>query len=157
MKYCTKCGSEIRDDDLFCSKCGAKVTRYEENKIVEEDIYSNNYSDKRHLLRIHPCTNLGLIFVIIGYALLALLITIVVKNYHNAEVATIVALGITISYLFSLVFAIAALGTSIPGFIVSKIRKISSKKPLIVLIVSIILAIILAGLYLYVYIAKALM
>ena len=25
--YCRKCGSELRDDDEFCSRCGAKVLR----------------------------------------------------------------------------------------------------------------------------------
>lgn len=26
MKYCTKCGTMLNDDDLFCSKCGNKVS-----------------------------------------------------------------------------------------------------------------------------------
>ncbi len=26
MKYCTKCGTMLNDDDLFCSKCGKKVS-----------------------------------------------------------------------------------------------------------------------------------
>ena len=25
MKYCTKCGSQMNDGDLYCPKCGAKV------------------------------------------------------------------------------------------------------------------------------------
>ena len=24
MKYCSNCGKELNDDDLFCSKCGTK-------------------------------------------------------------------------------------------------------------------------------------
>ena len=32
MKYCTKCGSELKDTDLFCSNCGEKV-----NRIVEKE------------------------------------------------------------------------------------------------------------------------
>ncbi|MCR5616992.1 MAG: zinc-ribbon domain-containing protein [Clostridiales bacterium] len=26
MAYCSKCGTELRDDDIFCSKCGSKVS-----------------------------------------------------------------------------------------------------------------------------------
>ena len=25
MKYCTKCGNELKDTDIFCGKCGTKV------------------------------------------------------------------------------------------------------------------------------------
>ena len=46
MKYCTKCGTMLNDDDLFCSKCGNKVsppiqvtndnTKVEDNKEIVE-------------------------------------------------------------------------------------------------------------------------
>ena len=36
MKYCEKCGAEMNDDALFCSKCGAKVEVKQEEKPAEE-------------------------------------------------------------------------------------------------------------------------
>ena len=33
MKYCTKCGNELKSKDLYCSKCGTKV----EKEIKESD------------------------------------------------------------------------------------------------------------------------
>ena len=27
MKYCTKCGNELKNKDLYCSKCGTKVEK----------------------------------------------------------------------------------------------------------------------------------
>jgi CBS domain-containing protein len=27
LRYCWKCGAQLRDEDKFCSVCGAKVTR----------------------------------------------------------------------------------------------------------------------------------
>lgn len=50
MKYCSKCGNEVRDNDLFCSKCGANLdfnsqsTPIEncDNKTTNENINQNN-------------------------------------------------------------------------------------------------------------------
>ena len=28
MKYCSRCGNELTEKDVFCSKCGAKASRY---------------------------------------------------------------------------------------------------------------------------------
>ena len=28
MKYCSRCGNELTEKDVFCSKCGAKTSRY---------------------------------------------------------------------------------------------------------------------------------
>lgn len=153
MKYCTKCGREINDDDKFCPNCGFEITRY---TIKENDVYSDNYSDRRYL-KIHPCTNLSLIFSIIGYGLFFILIALVLRNFHNSELPKLTLLIIVLSYFFSLISSIAAVGTGIPGFISSKIRKIESKRPFVVLIISIILAITLVALYVYVYIAQNLM
>jgi uncharacterized membrane protein YvbJ len=36
LAYCTKCGAELKDDDKFCSVCGAKVT-----KVVAEEFSVN--------------------------------------------------------------------------------------------------------------------
>lgn len=38
MKYCRKCGAELRDDDAFCPKCGAKVEMEEGKEDVFETI-----------------------------------------------------------------------------------------------------------------------
>lgn len=46
MKYCTKCGTELRDNDAFCPKCGAKVD-YAEPKVEVEPVYTETKSKKR--------------------------------------------------------------------------------------------------------------
>ena len=28
MKYCSRCGNELTEKDVFCSKCGAKASRF---------------------------------------------------------------------------------------------------------------------------------
>ena len=39
--FCEKCGSEIKDDDVFCPSCGAKVEELGEGKPVPTSIVDN--------------------------------------------------------------------------------------------------------------------
>ena len=32
MKYCSKCGTQLQDDDVFCSKCGSRQPMMEQTK-----------------------------------------------------------------------------------------------------------------------------
>ena len=48
MKYCTKCGNELKSKDLYCSKCGTKVEKeikeaeeQEDSDIVKKDETTN--------------------------------------------------------------------------------------------------------------------
>ena len=36
MKYCTKCGNELKSKDLYCSKCGTKVEKELKEAIYEQ-------------------------------------------------------------------------------------------------------------------------
>ena len=54
MKYCTKCGNELKSKDLYCSKCGTKVEKeIKEAKEVKntnsEEVDSNFTINKRDL------------------------------------------------------------------------------------------------------------
>ena len=42
MKYCTKCGNELKSKDLYCSKCGTKV----EKEIKEAKEVKNTNSEE---------------------------------------------------------------------------------------------------------------
>ena len=42
MKYCTKCGNELKSKDLYCSKCGTKV----EKEIKEAEEVKNTNSEE---------------------------------------------------------------------------------------------------------------
>ena len=42
MKYCTKCGNELKNKDLYCSKCGTKV----EKEIKEAKEVKNTNSEE---------------------------------------------------------------------------------------------------------------
>ncbi len=40
--YCIHCGAQIRDEALFCTKCGKKVNRKDTSESVEENIKLND-------------------------------------------------------------------------------------------------------------------
>ncbi len=50
MKYCSKCGNELRDDAVFCDKCGSQVGNVESQQ--RKQIFEGT---------IHKCPNCGAI------------------------------------------------------------------------------------------------
>lgn len=38
MKFCTKCGCQLKDDDLFCPSCGSKVEPFDNKIHVSADL-----------------------------------------------------------------------------------------------------------------------
>lgn len=40
MKYCSKCGAQLNDEDLYCPKCGAKCFQEE----VHQEVVDSNRS-----------------------------------------------------------------------------------------------------------------
>ena len=47
MKYCSKCGAQLADDDMYCYNCGAEAKEKEKGvereKASFDDYYENNY------------------------------------------------------------------------------------------------------------------
>ena len=65
---CSKCGNELKEDDLFCTKCGKKVElQVEENK--KEKTLNNNKDKKqsqKKWKKIVPILIIVLIIIAIG-------------------------------------------------------------------------------------------
>ena len=40
--FCSKCGNELREDDVFCSKCGEKVVKEQQNNIDKMNTSNTN-------------------------------------------------------------------------------------------------------------------
>lgn len=55
MKFCTKCGCQLGDDDLFCPSCGSKVEPFDNKIHVSVDLRNiasstgDNVSNKSRL------------------------------------------------------------------------------------------------------------
>lgn len=40
--FCSKCGNELKEDDVFCSKCGKKIVKEQQNNIDKINTSNNN-------------------------------------------------------------------------------------------------------------------
>ena len=116
MKYCTKCGNELRDTDLFCGKCGAKVEVKEE----KEDFFSYRTTyvneNKEYTRKKNGLASAGFTFSFIGFALSLFLVWAFAINVTTDSSVD----GEYLKYirLASIFFSVFGLGLSIPGVIV---------------------------------------
>ena len=123
MKYCTKCGNELKDTDIFCGKCGTKV---EVNNNETEDFFSEKttYSTNENIRKRNGLASAGFIFSFLGFALSLFLVwafLIKITTDSNTDVDLIKYIR-----LASIFFSVFGLGLSIPGVIVGV--KIQYKK-----------------------------
>ena len=43
--FCSKCGNELKENDIFCNKCGEKVVKEQQNNIGKVDKSNNEYTE----------------------------------------------------------------------------------------------------------------
>ena len=125
MKYCTKCGNELKDTDIFCGKCGTKV---EVNNNETEDFFSQRTTyaneSKEYVRKKNGLASAGFTFSFLGFALSLFLVwafLIKITTDSNTDVDLIKYIR-----LASIFFSVFGLGLSIPGVIVGV--KIQYKK-----------------------------
>ncbi len=88
MKYCTKCGRQLNDDDLFCPACGAKQVVAEQEP--QEDYYEEDYQENEQLVeetkpidKSFSLTNSLILFI--GYVVLFIVYLILNKTLFNED------------------------------------------------------------------------
>lgn len=88
MKYCTKCGRQLNDDDLFCPACGTKQVVAEQEP--QEDYYEEDYQENEQLVeetkpvdKSFSLTNSLILFV--GYVVLFIVYLILNKTLFNED------------------------------------------------------------------------
>ena len=63
MRYCSKCGNKVKENDKFCIKCGCKNENDEQEKVEfqEEIIEENEFVERKTVYegKIHKCPNCG--------------------------------------------------------------------------------------------------
>lgn len=66
--YCPKCGNKLSENDVFCSKCGAKIVLDNQNKKVGQQRDFNDNSNQSFLNKImrHSITKFIFYFIIWG-------------------------------------------------------------------------------------------
>ncbi len=73
--YCNKCGNQIKDDALFCDKCGAKIEKNnsENNASNVNNVNNENVSSEQNANIITPSKNFDLLTI--GAAILSIIST----------------------------------------------------------------------------------
>ena len=142
MRFCTKCGNELKDNDNFCGRCGAKVEVEEPRQFGVEDIYSNNYADKKEYTS-NTAGKIGFILSIVGLVLFNVVMFMIGFADDTLPVTLFV-----LCYLLLLAVTGASLGTAIPGFVISR-KRVANKK---IAVAGFILALILATCMILLYV-----
>lgn len=73
MKYCSKCGAPLNDDDLFCSACGAKqeaAPQVEGEVPPNQEVGTATPAPKKEGVGIRDFTPLSSALFVIGYAVI---------------------------------------------------------------------------------------
>ena len=76
--YCTKCGNELKQDDVFCSKCGTNLKSAQNNNVITSNTTAVNQKKKTKITGIGPGIALILFIAFIG-----LMINATTKNTSN--------------------------------------------------------------------------
>lgn len=142
MKFCTKCGNVLNDDDKFCGRCGAKVEDKEPRQFGVEDIYSNNYADKKEYTS-NTAGKIGFILSIVGLVLFNAMMFMIGFGDDDFPATLFV-----LCYLLLLALTGASLGTAIPGFVISRKRKANKK----IAVAGFVLALILVTCMIFLYV-----
>lgn len=71
MKYCSKCGSELKEGVNFCEHCGKKVEEikineeYDNQKYKSIDMHNSNINNDKNIIIMRYC--LGCLFAFVGF------------------------------------------------------------------------------------------
>lgn len=89
MKYCTKCGRQLNDDDLFCPACGTKQVEVEQQE-PQEEYYEEDYQENEQFVeetkpvdKSFSLTNSLVLFI--GYVVLFIVYLILNKTLFNED------------------------------------------------------------------------
>lgn len=123
MGFCPKCGTRLEEGDLFCPTCGNKIEN-RETKTNSEDIFEKRESESNiiPLSGSHPLTKVG--FWLSAFALLLFISALAITfSYYERDLPRGTASLIGFITIMSFLIGAAGIGTTIPGFILTKKRK----------------------------------
>ena len=79
MKYCTKCGAQLADDDDYCYFCGARFDEVKEERVEQPTFHDQSYYEDKttyNRQQINTVAMLGLVFSFIS-PLVGLILSII--------------------------------------------------------------------------------
>lgn len=99
MRYCTKCGNELKSKDLYCSKCGTKVEKEIKEAKEVKDVGSEEVNDNFTINKRDIATQIILTVITCGLYSLYWIATItddvnMLSDNNNTSGITVVLLSI---------------------------------------------------------------
>lgn len=159
MNFCPKCGNKLNENDKFCSNCGYKIEseEVEAKEMTGKDFFNSTYtptpSNETHT-KTHPLAKAGFILSLVSMGLFLLLFIIIGAFYNESELSYGISALIYLTVIFFMFTGFAALGTSIPGFIISKKRKYPTGIALAGIIISGIIVAFLFIIYIWAAVSR---
>lgn len=101
MKYCSKCGAQLADDDDYCYFCGAKFEEIKQEELKEQPTFQDQsyYEDKYYGQRPNTVALFGFVFAFLS-PIVGLILSIIglkkAKEYNGLGKGYAIA-GIIIS------------------------------------------------------------
>lgn len=125
MKYCEKCGEQLEDDAVFCSRCGARCDGGYQQPNYQQNNYNNNFDPNnfgpnQQNNYNNPEANKSIRGIGMGVlfgALLGLigLIIVLVAGDSKAKKGCLITFGINIAINILLTFLLAGQMANNPG------------------------------------------
>lgn len=138
MNFCPKCGNKLNNQDLFCSNCGAKIEDRVQQVVSQspgKDFFNSTCEPTVVETKGSPVlSTVSLILSITGIACLIACFAIAIAAYGDATNTQV--LFFTLLFMVSFVLSAVSLGLGIPGFVLSKKRRIKSAMAIAALVVS---------------------
>ena len=151
MRFCTKCGNELKDGDIYCGNCGTKVNKDQviDDSNRDSNYYSNDYIENRTSGAPCKLCKVSLVFGIISLVIFFIVIGIAVA-YDNKETPNAVRGAFDLLLSLGIITSGGALGLGISGFAVTK--KKNGKMPLAIaaFVLGIVSAVLILGYYMYI-------
>ena len=141
MNFCPKCGNKLNENDRFCSNCGEEVVIKATNTSAGKDFFNSTCAPNQQMINntnTHPLAKASFILSLVSIGMFVIIFIIFGIYYNEESVDSGIILLLSGTVLIGMLTGIAALGTAIPGFILTKKRNHPKKIAITALVLSII-------------------
>jgi len=133
MGFCPKCGTKVEDGSSYCPNCGYELNGGVKNNtnnsiFVQKPAFTNNQSNEYFTL---PLSKAALVIAAIS-------LSVTVLGFISMFASIVTASIFYLIYTLGVIGGIVSLSLSIPGLIISSVKKYNKSPAITALILSII-------------------
>ena len=133
MGFCPKCGTKVEDGSSYCPSCGYELNGGVKNNtnnsiFAQRPAFTNNQSNEYFT---HPLAKAALVIAAIS-------LSVTVLGFISMFASIVTASIFYLIYTLGILGGVVSLCLSIPGLIISSVKKYNKSPAIIALILSII-------------------